>query len=597
MRQTQKYFFGFLLLPCLLAIAGCGVGHFDTEEDYSKNPNSINSLAGSNTPVELPKNGDFEVAKTFDKNVNEVYSLKNLQSSCLAIDLPADNHNYFLNIINRGNNSKKLSVIASGTASSRLSCRESAPDNISSLYFYDDASKLSYEARLNFIKASQAKIHSLNNSERASRNSLSDHSYEVVGQEYPIYTGSLGVKPMVTLRRCKLVAVTSHVKYFVDQENHGYTEYDPSQMEAWVTGKNGSFSLANIFDTFTYGNVSGFSVLEENFGTVADIDNDGKLSILFSPILRIWSNGLEGLFPQEVMMPDSGQYVNLPALPEYRDMIIIGPVRHISADYCKQRILSNMIHETQHAINFSNRAYSGNIYTPGYDVKCFAEELGFDEGCSVTAEALFRRAWGKAGLPTLYNCKTGGMDREFTGNDSRFNFYLRENYCISSVYPFDGSNFNYSQDYGRNGLFMLFLYDRFGKDSFKRLIQQGWQGANLVTAIPMILYGNETPFDELQRDWIFALQNEYLRTSQNEKGCFMTAGVRFKYSDWLQLSPANKSINSNFTYLSSQYGIMYILEPSATNTENSKNFRLFIKTSSDQTLEDMEINIIKLPNN
>ena len=144
---------------------------------------------------------------------------------------------------------------------------------------------------------------------------------------------------------------------------------------------------------------------------------------------------------------------------------------------------------------------------------------------------------------------------------------------------------------------MLFLYDRFGKDSFKRLIQQGWQGANLVTAIPMILYGNETPFDELQRDWIFALQNEYLRTSQNEKGCFMTAGVRFKYSDWLQLSPANKSINSNFTYLSSQYGIMYILEPSATNTENSKNFRLFIKTSSDQTLEDMEINIIKLPNN
>lgn len=598
MWRRIRYSTGFLLLATVLMSVGCGLRHFDTEEstlfsDTSSYYTEETSIDAADR--DLPQKGEYETAKLFDKKDNEVYTISNVHSQNLAIDLPADGQYYLLNIINKGNSPQNISVVADTKSSVRFSCREDLAERLEKLGNSNEpALKASYEAKINFIKATQNKSHCAKGSMRASYNTLSNHSHEVVGQEYTIYTGTLGLKPTVELKRCKLVAMTPNVKYFVDQENHGYSDYDPVKMESWVTGKNGSFSLANIFDTYAYGNISAHSILEECFGNVADVDNDGRLSILFSPILRIWSESLEGLFPYEVMMPDSGDYDGLPALPEYRDLVIVGPIRHLNDNYCRQRILSNMVHEVQHAINFSQRAYSGNSYSPGYNAKCFAEELGFDEGCSVCAEALFRKAWGNSGLPTLYNSKTGREGTEFTGNDIRFSCYLDGNNSISSVFPFDNSNFNYGTDYGRNGLFFLFLCDRFGKANFKRLIRQGWHGNNLWKVIPMVLCGNETSFSELQRDWIFALQNEYLRTLRNKNDEFMISNIRFKYDDWLQLTPANKNINTNSTNLESECAIMYLLESSIPNNESNK-YRFFIKSALNNSLENVEVNIIKLP--
>lgn len=606
MRNLNKKSVGLLIALSMFSLLGCGLGGSGDSGTNNASSYSFTNAASSEstdnpvTPTEdLPSESETEKASVFDKPINEVYTISNIESANLAIDIPADGANYLLNIVNNNPLGRKISVISDTKASARLSCvGESANPFTALTNDRSEAMKASLDARLDFIRATQAKTgNTCVMASRASLNNISDHSGEVVGKEYAIYTGTIDVNPMVTLSRCKLVAMTEHVKFFVDQENHGYSSYDPAQMEDWVTGKKGGFSFANIFDTYAYGNVSGYSVLKDNFGTVADIDNDGKLSILFSPILQVWRSGLEGLFPEETMIPDSGDYANLPALPEYRDLVIVGPIRHGTENYIKQRILSNMVHETQHAINFSNRAYSGNSYTPGYNATCFADELGFDEGCSVAAEALFRRAWGEAGLSTLYDSKTGGVGSEYTGNDSRFDYYLRESNSVGNVFPFNGNNFNYSQDYGRNGLFVLYLHDRFGKDDFKRLIQQGWQGNKLVDTIPAILCGNmTTTLDDLQRDWHFALQNEYLRTMQNANGEFMTSNVRYKYQDWLKLTSVNKSINANSSYLSPKYGIMYLLKPETANVDGN-NYRFYVKSVDNTTLNDLEVNIIKLPNN
>lgn len=602
MRKMNKKFVGLLVALSMTSLVGCGLKSEgdNLNNNFSSKQSSYENTDNPVTPKEyLPAEDETEMAQVFDKAVNEVYTIKNINSANVAIDIPADGSNYLLNITNNNPTGKKISVISDTKASVRMSASGEVANPFAALS--NDccqAAEASHEARLGFIRASASKhVNKTVMASRASWGNASDHSDEVVGREYAIYTGTIDVKPMVTLSRCKLVAITEHVKFFVDQESHGYSSYDPVQMEDWVTGKKGGFSFANIFDTYAYGNVSGYSVLKDNFGTVADIDNDGKLSILFSPILQVWRSGLEGLFPEETMIPDSGDYANLPALPEYRDLVIVGPIRHGTENYIKQRILSNMVHETQHAINFSNRAYSGNSYTPGYNATCFADELGFDEGCSVAAEALFRRAWGEAGLSTLYDSKTSGVGPEYTGNDSRFDYYLRESNSIGNVFPFNSNNFNYSQDYGRNGLFILYLHDRFGKESLLRLIQQGWQGNKLVDTIPTILCGNTNiTLNDLQRDWHFALQNEYLRTMQNENGEFMTANVRFKYQDWLKLTSVNKSINANSSYLSSGYGIMYLLKPETSNAEGN-NYRFFVKSVDNTTLDDLEVNIVKLPNN
>lgn len=586
MINLSKKFFALLIATSLLISVGC-IGGKGRESSPVSGPSE-------SLPIE------YANANIVVENANQVYNSSNINAKNIAIDVPADGNNYLINLTNKGAQQLELSLVSATPASIRVSIADKEEKEEASQSLYNESlamPKGCIEARLNFLRNS--KSHRSSKRASATRGMVysPDHSHESLNNEYAIQVGTLCASPAVTLHRCKLVHITEHAKFFVDQESHGITYYDPVKMEAWVTGSDGDISLAKAFDSYAYGNISMYSLLEEKFGKVADIDKDGKLSVLITPILPVWSPKLEGLFPYETMIPDTDDYDI--GLSEHRDLVMLAQPNRSSEKLNRHVILNTLIHETQHAVNFSLRAYSNNTYK-GHDPNSFDEELGFDEGCSVCAEALFRRAWGKAGVQTLYDYKTGGSGIEYAGNDSRFNHYLKGgNQTLDSVYPFDANNFNYGYTYGRNGLFILYLHDRFGinGNNFKNMVQQNFQGANLKNTIPAILCNNSTTtLEDLERDWHFALQNEYLKTEQNNAGISMSQGARYEYADWLKLENKNKKINNAKLALEPRNTVMIKLQPSIANIEGNK-YRFFIKSKKEgQSLEGININLIKLSN-
>lgn len=566
MKSTKSFIYicAVIFLSIALLITGCGGG------------GGGNSVGPEPDPTEI---------ETFSKKVNtvgELYSETGLDTKNIAVDVAADNSDYIVNITNNGSRSINIKVSSSNAnADTRMSMAEEPQPDIGE-WIYDPnlmARRMFAEAAMAHQSRAKSKTSALRAS---SRYSVENHKNESVGNEYTIQVGTVDKAPLVVLKKCKLVKITDYAKFFVDQDSHGGYLSRAAEMEQWLTSNDG-VNPADLYDKYMYG------VLSENYGTVADVDGDGKLSVLITSILPSWQSGLEGLFPEETMILDPDDYDI--GITDFRDLVLIAPPADNSAKE-RHTMISNLIHETQHAVNFSQRAFSGNTYKK-FNATAFAEELGFDEGCSVCAEALFRRAMGAAGEAHSYEYRSGGPSTEYAGNTSKFN-----SYSISNVFPFDSSNFGYGSDYGRNGLFVLYIHDRFekDKDSFKKLIQQGWQGRNLKYSIPEKL-GCKS-LDELQEGWHLAMQNESLR---NKLGRVNNAGEN-GYADWLNLN-----INSNI--LPTLYTLDNISKPlkagktlsycfQAKNNADG-NFRFFIKSADEiqSSLKDLSISIIKVTDN
>ena len=569
---NRKLLFLFILIS-FATLVGCGGGDKDDdtscEEDWPIGDNYINA-----STIEAGK------AYTYQK-----------LSKQIAIKLPESANGCLLNITNLGNTCS-FSVYQRNNYSLRATT-EIASDSLETEVKelspivgvdYSDrirAHQVSMEVRRRFAMNALRGSSSNSNKNASIRADLSqsvnDHSHETVGNEYTIYTGTVDDAPMATFNRCKLVAITEHAKFFVDQNTSYYgVSYDPSLMENWVT--EGEFSFTNMFDNGTEECM--YNVLKKNFGTVADVDNDGKLSILITPALSRWQNGLEGLFPEETMLVDgSEKYIDKLSLPEYRDLIMIGPISSGSSNYKRHEMLINLLHETQHAINFSLRAFSGNEYI-GFDPTGFAEELGFDEGCSIYAECMYRRARANRSYTTLYDYKTGSSGTEYTGNSNRFSILSSVIDPIQSIVPF--SNFNYDTDYGLNGLFMLYLSDRFGAENFKKVVQQGWLGSRLEDKIPEIL-GFNGKFSQLQSDWHFAIQNEAIKTANNNADAVAYVSSDYKYKDYLRLPIKNRATGDESKSIQKNSCLIYKVNGNTTITINASIKTLF------------ETRIMKLP--
>ena len=540
---------------------------------------------GSYSPInptpDLPT--EYESAPAFNKAANEVYTYSS-NSDNLAVDLPVGS-SYFVTVKNTSGYNQNISLIASVAASARASANNEPLAN-QALYDIDslraqERAEAELQYRLNFIN----QLKQIKNAKTvcASRASLSGvaHKDERLGESYDIVTSD-GYGNPVTLNNCKLVAETQNAKFFVDQEYRSHYSPQRELMERIVT--EGDFALTKVFDSDS---VNIFSFMSENFGDYIDIDGDQKLSIIITPYLSVMNSSFMGLFMCDCMVP---------WFHDPRDQILIAPplgdALAKGENYVRYEAISNLCHEYQHVVNFSERYYRNNFYFNDDDNEKYKQELGFDEGCSVCAEALFRRARGEKGYSTLFDHQTGGTaSREYTGNDERFNKSLSNyNGNFGNVFPFYKANtkFNY-YDYGRNGLFMLYLHDRFS-DNFSKLIQLGFEGDKLETVIPQIL-GTSESLDELQRDWYFALQNEFLKTEQTQKSEAISTGARFKYNDWLRLTSYNKTLKTT-TYLNSGSTAMFKLTPNQATSGNT--FRFFINSSSYGTNKNLEINIIKL---
>ncbi len=570
----MKKIYFLLVLISVTLLVGCGGG------------------GGSDSPVypdpDLPT--EYESAPVFNKAANEIYNHKS-NAGNVAIDLPIGS-TYLVSITNTSGNYQNIEIVASLAANIRASItdepQQSAAVNFADSFRYQERAEAEMQFRMNFIN----KLKEMNDnrvlcSARAGISGV-DHSYEQVGESYTIYVTNGAGNP-VPLNNVKLVAVTAHAKFFVDQNSRmGYSP-QVDLMERIVT--EGSFALTKVFDSDS---VNIYKTVQENFGDFYDVDNDGKISVIITPHLSSIGSNILGLFMN---------YSMLESFVEPRDLILIAPPLSTALakgeNYVRHETITNLCHEYQHLVNFSQRYYRNGQYSFSDDDRLkYQQELGFDEGCSVCAEALFRRARG-ARFGSLFDHKTGGLaSREYTGNDPRFNdCFDSGDGNFDNVFPFYKTgmgSFPY-KNYGRNGLFFLYLHDRFGTETFKKLVELPFTGNNLKEVIPQSLGVPNLTLDDLQRDWHFALQHEYLLTELQKEGEAMTTDARFKYNDWLRLPSQNKKLEKKYLNISLSKGYTTLLKikPDIPSSVNN-TFRFFIKPTGSSPSKNLEINIIKL---
>ena len=348
------------------------------------------------TPEEdLPT--DFSTAPVFDKAPNVVYTY-NSNSSNVAVDLPVGS-TYFVAIRNTAPNSQNISLVSSVSASVRVSVADEPqasllPCSIDS-YKQQERQEAEIEYRKNFINHLKQRNNSKVLCSARARMSGVNHSYEVVGQSYNIWTTDTNGTPYC-LNNCKLVAETKHAKFFVDQNTReGYKPYK-DMMESFVN--DGDFALAKVFDDNNTVNI--YDVITEKFGNFHDVDNDEKVSVIITPYLSSLNSSFLGLFIHYTMLED----FIVQGVQDSRDQILIAPpINGQDSNYNRYEAVTNLCHEFQHLINFSHRFYRNGVYSfNNDDIHKYDEELYFNEGSSVCAEALFRRARGEREAISLY---------------------------------------------------------------------------------------------------------------------------------------------------------------------------------------------------
>ena len=561
-----------LLLGSFSLLVGCGGGGGSSDSPIYPTP-------------DLPT--EYDKAPIFNKAANDIYTYPS-NAKNVAVDLPIGS-TYFVAITNKSGNQQKIELVSTQSANIRASItdkpQQSALVNFSDSYKYQERAEAELQYRLGFINRMRIKRENKTKALRSVRAGISglDHS-EQVGEAYTIITSN-GSGRAIPLNNVKLVAETAHAKFFVDQNSRmGYSP-QVDLMERVVT--EGPFALTNVFDSDS---VNIYKFMQENFGDYYDVDNDGKVSVIITPYLSSISSSILGLFMNDCLLED---------FDDPRDQILIAPPLSDALvkgeNYVRHETITNLCHEFQHLVNFSQRYYrDGHCSFSDEDLIKYQYELGFDEGCSVCSEALFRRERGKQVYGSLFDYQTGGTaTKEYTGNDPRFNnCFDSGDGNFNNVFPFykAGMGTLPYNNYGRNGLFFLYLHDRFGKESFKKLVELPFTGNDLKTVIPQKL-GTGENLDQLQRDWHFALQHEYLLTELKKEGEAMTTDARFKYNDWLRLPSKNKKINSYSTSLDTGCTTLFKLTPSQSNIGNF--FRFFIKSTGNSS-NNLEINIIKL---
>lgn len=317
----------------------------------------------------------------------------------------------------------------------------------------------------------------------------SDHSNEVLGSLYPVSMVSNSTGLSYITRSCKLERITAHCKIFVDQESYsGLSAISGTYM---VTSSDLDH-FADEFETYIY------PLMSQNYGAVYDIDQDGKLSIIISPVYAII--GFAGLFNSIDMTPGATTNSN------QRDMIGLWSPSSSkwTGEYWRAATRETIAHEMQHAINYTAKVFPGGVARTGisnYDD--LLETMWIDEGLSVGVEAIYRAKRAAAGKISYYG---GQTVVDSVANDNRFNYWVQNPHSVR-MDDF-GYEFNAYEHYGQKGLFYFYLYEQFGADKIKALVQTTTTGMTNFENV----FGSGS-FASLVPKWQFAVTNEGLRTS------------------------------------------------------------------------------------
>ncbi|MBQ2592120.1 MAG: hypothetical protein II567_02410, partial [Candidatus Riflebacteria bacterium] len=308
-----------------------------------------------------------------------------------------------------------------------------------------------------------------NNKKLSLRANIS-HLNEVEGQR------DIDITVLSKSRKCTLAKVSTYAKFFIDQDG------DSSVSAPNITNQSLN-QFAIEFDNYVY------PILKENFGNGSDIfwrdvDNDGKLSIVFSPVVNNWGKSVVGIFDTASINSSNP-----------RDMISIAVKssnKNSSYEKWFMDARETVPHEMQHIVNFS--AKSGR-----------SETTWIDEGLAVCAEILYRKKRSEAGL-TSYSLYYGSECPDFPGNDARFYYgayYMPELSLTEFASSSDDDSINLAH-YGQKGLFFYYLYEQYGREHLRQLCQAAERGTEKFNALDRSL-------GELSIDFNFACLNEKLR--------------------------------------------------------------------------------------
>ncbi|HQG28948.1 MAG TPA: Ig-like domain-containing protein, partial [Candidatus Ozemobacteraceae bacterium] len=242
-------------------------------------------------------------------------------------------------------------------------------------------------------------------------------------------------------RSARLAVIGAKCKIFIDQnEFNGYSPADVT--DAMMT------EFASKFDARI------FSFINDNYGSPSNLSGDGKVTILFTPLVNAF--GAAGFFdPKDLMPADPNS--------NGRDMFNMWVFKSgagYSVDWWKEATTQTLVHEFQHLVN-----------TWAHIQNNVGEEADWlNEGLSVGAEVRYANA-----------------------PDPRFEPYaeIPERLPLT-VWPNDATVANY----GCAGLFAHHLYERLGGAAIRAMVQSTSNGTANVEA-----HSGGKPFDQLFREW------------------------------------------------------------------------------------------------
>ncbi len=466
----------FFLVASLFLLLGCGGGGGGGRN--SNNNENINSLFYDSSKASIHNL----------KNTDKIFSAFNGKNSIEIKNIPVDSSGNVLYacLITNPNSEPITSLTFTPPLATKnvrvglkidekeeenrtplLTIRESSIEDASLNKIFPFRENLAQKAKLKEDLYNDYLKNEADNKSLALRTNI-NHQDEKEGQSdiiIPVLKSHNG-----GLRNCTLAKISNYGKFFIDQDEHG-------SIAAPNISKQSMNQFASEFDKYIY------PIIKDYFGNGTDsfwhdVDNDGKLSIVFSPVVNNYGSNVVGIFENATL--NDRQYP--------RDIICVAVNED---DYSKwvTDARETIVHEMQHIVNFS--AKSGR-----------REDLWIDEGLSVCSEILYRQKRRKDGLQS-YSLYYNGEHLDFAGNDARFYYaeYIMPQLNLTS-FSSDDSNSTLAH-YGQKGLFFYYLYEQYGKD-YLRQLTQGVRGTEKFNVF-------ERSLEELIIDFNFALLNEKIR--------------------------------------------------------------------------------------
>jgi hypothetical protein len=293
-----------------------------------------------------------------------------------------------------------------------------------------------------------------------------------------------------------------------------------------------------------------FNLMTGSYADFYDIDKDGRVSILISPVYA--KLNFAGLF-------NSNDFADNPNSNQ-RDLIgIFSPysAKNWSGERWREASRETICHEMQHLVN-----YSAHFYFNGVNQM---EDEWLDESLSVGAEARYRLLRGS---PIMEN---------------RFSLWANSPSSVGLL------NFSRAlSQYGMVGLFNFFLYEQSDSSTIKSMVNSTQLGIANVNN----LFINRDGMNGMFRDWAMAALLDSLRANNQIDISGINAGYRYKTNLGLDI----EYTSVNYGYSTSEvilpaYGAAFYVINQPSGFDNSE-YRFRVESESGK---NVDILMVRLP--